>query len=200
MAVRIETLTGAALGEILNDLSVLRLTVFAEWPYLYAGDMVYEADYLATFAATPDAVVVAAFDGARIVGAATAAPLTGHTNAFVPLFTAHGFDPDKIFYCGESVLLSAYRGRGIGHAFFDRREAHARRLNAEGAGFTHITFCGVVRPDDHPMKPRDYRPLDAFWRKRGYEPIPGLIAAFPWRDIGQTAETEKPMQFWMKAI
>ena len=66
--------------------------------------------------------------------------------------------------------------------------------------FTHITFCGVVRPDDHTLKPRDYRPLDAFWMKRGYARAEGLTTKFAWKDVDQPAETEKLMQFWMKAL
>jgi GNAT superfamily N-acetyltransferase len=200
MTVAIETLTGAALGAALDDLSRLRIRVLHEWPYLYEGDMDYERGYLAQFAATPDSIIVAARDGDSLVGAATAAPLAGHTDGFVPLFEAHGFDPEAVFYCGESVLLPAYRGQGLGHAFFDHRERHARALVAGGARFSHVTFCGVVRPGDHPMRSTGYRPLDGFWRKRGYEPVAGLVGSLAWRDIGHTSETEKAMQFWMKPL
>jgi GNAT superfamily N-acetyltransferase len=200
MAITIEPLSGVALSSAIPVVSRLRLTVFREWPYLYDGDAAYEADYLATFAAHPDAIIIAARDGDTIVGAATAAPLAGHTDEFVPLFESHGYDPEAIFYCGESVLLSAYRGQGIGHAFFDQREAHARALNARGYHFTHATFCGVVRAGDDPRKPADYRPLDSFWRKRGYQPVPGLIGHYDWREIGHTEETRKDMQFWLKTL
>ena len=44
-------------------------------------------------------------------------------------------------YFGESVLLPEYRGQGIGHAFFDAREEHAR---AEGANAA--CFASVIRP------------------------------------------------------
>ena len=30
--------------------------------------------------------------------------------------------------------------------------------------------------------------------------VPGLMAHFSWKDIGEDAETEKPMQFWLKAL
>ena len=200
MAITIEPLSGAALSSAIPVVSGLRLTVFREWPYLYDGDTAYEGDYLATFAAHPDAIIIAARDGDTIVGAATAAPLAGHTDEIVPLFESHGYDPEAIFYCGESVLLSAYRGQGIGHAFFDHREAHARALNARGYHFTHATFCGVLRADDDPRKPADYRPLDGFWRKRGYQPVPGLIGHYDWREIGHAEETRKDMQFWIKTL
>ena len=200
MTVRIETLAGSRLSASLGELSALRLRIFREWPYLYDGDATYEADYLQTFATASDAMIVGAFDGNEMVGAATAAPLAGHSDAFVPLFEAHGYDPVTVFYCGESVLLPPYRGQGIGHAFFDHREANARRLNGNGAAFSYVTFCGVVRPATDPRMPADYRPLDGFWRKRGFAPVTGMTGTYDWREIGTQDETPHTMQFWLKAL
>ncbi len=196
MSIAVEPLTGPALVAALPDLARLRITVFRDWPYLYDGSLADEHSYVEKFAASPGAVIVAARDGATIVGAATAAPMAGHADAFAAPFRARGFDIARIGYFGESVLLTAYRGRGIGLAFFAAREAHARTL----PGVTHTVFCGVVRPDDHPRRPAGYVPLDAFWRKRGYEKLDGLVGSFDWLDIGDTAKTAKPMQFWMKAL
>ena len=36
----------------------------------------------------------------------------------------------------ESVLLPAWRGRGMGHRFFDLREEHARSLGRRWAAFS----------------------------------------------------------------
>ena len=91
--------------------------------------------------------------------------------------------------------MPEYRGRGVGHAFFDAREAHARRL-----GFTHSAFCAVRRPEDHPARPASHTPLDPFWRARGYAPLEGVIATFRWKDIGERGETPKPLQFWMRRL
>jgi len=200
MAVRIANLVGPAIRSALDELSAIRISVFREWPYLYDGDASYEADYLATFSQSPDAIVVCAWDGGAMIGAATAAPLKGHTSAFVPLFEAHGYDPAEVFYCGESVLLPDYRGQGLGHAFFDHREAHARSLNAAGARFNYSTFCGVVRSSSDPRAPSGYRPLDGFWRKRHYAPVPGMTGTYDWREVGGVDEVAHAMQFWIRAF
>ena len=42
--------------------------------------------------------------------------------------------------------------------------------------------------------------LDAFWRKRGYAPLPGVVAHFAWKDLYQPEESDKPLQFWMRAL
>jgi len=104
-------------------------------------------------------------------------------------------DITQIYYFGESVLLPAWRRRGLGHQFFDRREARAREL-----GFAMASFCAVVRPADHPARAADYSPLDPFWRGRGFTPVEGLIGEFRWKDMGEAAETGHAMQFWVKPL
>ncbi len=189
-------LTGSALQAALPALARLRITVFRDFPYLYDGSVAYEETYLSTFASGAGAICVAAFDGREIVGASTGAPMAEHASAFGSPFKAQGYDISKVFYCSESVLLKSHRGHGLGHAFFDQREAHARNLG----GFTHVTFSSVVRPADHPLRPANYQPLDAFWTKRGYTKAEGLIGEYTWKDIDQPDETAKQMQFWIKAL
>ncbi|MGE0516935.1 MAG: N-acetyltransferase family protein [Hyphomicrobiaceae bacterium] len=196
MTIEVSRLTGADVAAVVDDLARLRIEIFRAWPYLYDGSYDYERAYFANFIASHGAIVVVARDGDQIVGAATAAPMGQHADAFADPFETLGYDISCLFYLGESVLLPDYRRRGVGHTFFDHREAHARELG----GFTHATFCAVVRPTDHPACPPDYRPLDAFWRKRDYAPAPGIVGSFTWRDVGDAEETAKPMQYWMKAL
>ena len=195
-AIRAVPLTGADLLPALPALAQLRIAVFADFPYLYDGSLAYEQEYLAKFAAAKGAVCIVAYDGREIVGASTGAPMIEHADEFGDPFKKSGYDISKIFYCGESVLLHSHRGFGLGHAFFDGREAQGRKLG----GFTHSTFCRVVRPDDHPLKPKDYVPLDGFWKKRGYAPVDELVASYNWKDLDQPKETAHKMQFWMREL
>lgn len=198
-AIAIEALTGERLQAALPDLGRLRMSVFRDFPYLYDGTAENEARYLERFARADRAVIVAAIDrraGDRVVGVATAAPLAGEDPRFREPFETAGLDPSRVFYFAESVLDPAWRGHGVGHRFFDERERHARSFG----DYDHAAFCAVVRPPDHPARPDDYSPLDIFWEKRGYRRVPGLIAHFGWKDIGDAAETDKPMQFWMRRL
>ncbi|OED46874.1 GNAT family N-acetyltransferase [Rhodobacteraceae bacterium (ex Bugula neritina AB1)] len=195
MAIRVEAMTGAALEATLDDVARLRIAVFRAWPYLYDGDPAYERAYLQSYRDSERAVVVGAFDGDTLVGASTGAPLADHADDFAAAFDGTGIDLAQVFYCAESVLLPEYRGYGVGHGFFDAREAHARKH-----GFSKTAFCGVQRPMDHPLRPDTYAPLDPFWRKRGYEPLEGAIAQFSWKDVDQAEETEKPLQFWIRDL
>lgn len=182
-------------GALLDALAALRIEVFRAYPYLYEGSLDYERSYLASYAQSSRSTLVVARDGDRVVGAATALPLAEHGEELVPAFLAQGLTPSAFYYFGESVLLPAYRGRGVGHAFFDHREASAREH-----GFTKCCFCAVERPANHPARPVDYTPLDAFWNKRGYHKHPELTVTFSWHDLGEARESEKRMVFWLKEL
>ena len=195
MSLRVAPIGGDALEAALPELARLRITVFRAYPYLYDGDEAYEQDYLRHYAESPGAILVGAWDGDRLVGAATGAPMEDHAAEFAKPFAEQGHDLAEIFYCGESVLLPEYRGHGIGHAFFDHREAQGRAL-----GRRLSCFCAVIRPEGHPARPEGYSPLDAFWTKRGYAKAPGLVTEFSWKEVGASEETAKPMQFWMRTL
>lgn len=192
----LKRLSGAALKQYIPELASLRIEVFRDFPYLYDGDTEYEAKYLQTYIQCPESVIVLAFDGDKVVGASTGIPLKFETEEVKAPFLKAGLNIDKIFYCGESVLISKYRGKGAGVAFFDHREDHARELG----GYEFSCFCGVQRTDDHPRRPIGYKPLDNFWRKRGYEKHPELQTTFSWKEIGEAYESPKPMTFWMKSL
>ncbi|WP_447763514.1 GNAT family N-acetyltransferase [Sphingopyxis panaciterrae] len=195
MTIDVVPVTGAGLAELIPALARLRIAIFRDFPYLYDGDLAYEAEYLADFARAEGAVIVVARDGTDIVGAATAAPLASQDRAWQDPLAAAGFDLARTFYFGESVLLASHRGRGIGHAFFDHREAQAR---AHGA--SHAAFCSVIRAAYHPARPTSYRPLDTFWRARGYAPLPGTTTRFAWKCVGDAEERSHELQYWTAAL
>jgi GNAT superfamily N-acetyltransferase len=197
-ALEIKVLPGSdsAFSAALPALARLRIEVFREFPYLYDGDEAYEQEYLRTYLECAHSVVVLVMDKGQVVGASTGLPLSFETEACQRPFRDSGQDPATIFYCGESVLLPDYRGRGVYRAFFDGREQHARALG----GFTRIVLCGVERPADHPRRPVDYAPLDPVWRHFGYHKRDDLRASFSWKDVDQPQTSEKSLVFWEKSL
>ena len=192
---RIETVHGDAARQHLADVAALRIAVFRSWPYLYEGDLEYEHEYLSTYVASPRGVFVLAFDGERVIGASTGVPLADDAPAFQQPFDAQGIDVGGVFYFGESVLLPAYRGRGIGHAFFDAREAHARALG----GFEMTTFAAVNRDAGDPRRPAGHRDNDVFWTKRGYSKQAGLTMQWDWNEV-ERGECAHALTFWTRPL
>lgn len=191
----LRALKGKDLTAHLDEVARLRLSVFRAWPYLYDGTLDYERDYVRSYLDTPGALLIGAFDGTVLVGASTSTLMEDQAASFSGLLTRIGIAAEQILYGPESVLLPPYRGRGLGHRFFDLREAHARAL-----GRSHVAFCSLVRAQDHPQRPEDARSNDAFWLGRGYAPLPGITAEFAWRDVGERAESVKTLQFWLRRI
>lgn len=190
------TKTGATIASVFDDLAQLRITVFRVFPYLYEGSIDYEKEYLKVYTESENSFLFAVYDGSTMVGATTCIPLIDETPEVQEPFVNAGINLENVFYFGESILLSDYRGLGLGHRFFGEREAHARSFDT-----CKITsFCSVVRPENHPLKPVDYKPLDKFWAKKGYQKEPSLKSKFEWLDIGEQHSTQKEMIYWIKQL
>ena len=193
MSIEIRRVTGAGVMDYLEDAARLRITVFREFPYLYDGDADSEREYLGHYGECPRSVLVLAICDGAVAGVSTGLPLAEADESFQAPFLKAGMPPGQWFYCGESVLDRAWRGKGIGHRFFDERETHAREL-----GFTKTCFCSVKREAGHPLCPEDYRSNDAFWTKRGYVKRPELCARFSWKQVDSAEEVENELVFWTR--
>lgn len=189
------TVFGAELEPWLSAVAELRIRVFRDFPYLYDGSLEYERRYLQTYLDSDTSICVLALQGDEVVGAATGLAMRDEDGAFQQPIIDAGFNLDAVFYCAESVLLPAYRGRGIYRHFFAEREAQARRLQLR-----HSVFCAVQRSENHPLKPAGYQSLDSIWRRYGYQSLPGVAAQFPWQDVDADQTTQKTLSFYHKHL
>src|SRR5687768_18388484 len=115
---RRELAIGFDIAELIPQLGQLRIDVFQDFPYLYAGSLEYEQKYLHAYTHNPLSMAFCVFDGDQLVGATTGMPLSSKSTDIQQPFIDRGLNTDEIFYFGESILLPDYRGRGIGHLFF----------------------------------------------------------------------------------
>ena len=191
----ISTHTGQAARPFLGEIARLRIAVFREFPYLYDGSLGYEMNYLEGYVSSDHSLIVLANCGADIVGVSTGIPLAVADEVFRKPVESAGLDPGDIYYFGESVLLPDFRGQGLGHRFFDEREKHAAKL-----GFRSTGFFSVIRADNHPLQPPQYRSNNVFWQKRGYYPQDAIIARFPWNQLQEPQETLHELVFWLKTL
>lgn len=196
MTLTTEIHRGADAAPHLQEVARLRTTVFREWPYLYEGDVAYETQYLQRYATCPDFLLVLARANGEVVGASTGQPLAAESAEFKTPFEAAGEPVGAYFYCGESVVLPAWRGHGFGRAFFAARESHARDL----PGIRHTCFCAIERPLPDSRRPPDHRELHSFWKGLGYNRHPSLAASLEWKEIGQSQEVAHTLPFWIKTL
>ncbi|MCP1625477.1 hypothetical protein J2T47_004233 [Pseudomonas nitroreducens] len=196
MPIEFRLLSGDAIRPFIDDLARLRITVFREYPYLYDGSPEYEAGYLDSHVRSAWSLCVLVIDEGRVVGASTGLPLPDESEALQQPFLVQGWNPERIFYFGESLVLPEYRSADLELHFFEERERFARSLDR----FDWCAFCALRRQPDHFARPASYRSPDAFWLQRGFTPQPSLQTEYHWRDIGEQRETAKSMMFWLKDL
>lgn len=194
MGTTVRRLSPAEIKTEIQTLARLRIEVFREFPYIYDGSNEYEVKYLKKYLDSSRAGLVGAFDEKTIIGVASCLPLVDEDSVVQKPFIEKGFDLNKVFYFGESVLKKKYRGQGIGKLFFQEREKWARSFGQ----YDVTTFCAVKRPVEHPLRPAGYKSLDEFWISQGYTKHPELHTEFSWQDIGEKKENLKKMVFWLK--
>lgn len=190
----------------LNDLGRLRIEIFRDFPYLYAGRMEYESDYTNMYKECRNSFFTVVTDGEQVIGISTAVPLIETAEIIHSCFSEAGKDLHDFFYFGESVLDPHYRGRGIYKALFDAREEEAKRQ-----GYKYATFIAVMRDQDDPAKPQNYQPLDETWTRYGYQRL-NLYITIPYPTVARTSPATQKMlnnegdivphnlQFWYKEL
>jgi len=194
--IQIVPFKGKEVAKLIPEIAKLRIEVFAEYPFLYEGDLDYEKRYLNKFTEMEDSIAVAAFDGKKLVGVSTGYPFRCEDEALQKVFLDSGRNPDEYFCYGESVLLKPYRGQGLANAFYSEREKHVREMGR----FSKICFFTSKRPEDDPRRPADYRPLDGLWKKWGFIKHDHLVGKVSYKEIGESAESPKEMVFWIKEL
>ena len=166
----IRSFIGASIQPYLASIARLRLEVFRDFPYLQQGTLEDEIAIIQQHVECPHAIAVVVFDGSTIVGVSTGMPANQQSEEFQKVLREHQIEPQGCFLFSESVLLKQYRGRGIGHHFYDLREDHVKQLKT----YDSICFFTVARSQNDPQRPIDYLPLTDFWTKRGYMLCPHI--------------------------
>lgn len=178
-----------------DDIAHLRITIFKEYPYLYLGTLVYEREYLEAYAESPRSFVLIVEHEGRIVGASTGLPMSDTEESIQGPMRQHGYNPETIYYSGETLLLPGYREHGLGKLIFAQVEQYAQQIGVEW-----VSFLTVIRPPDHPLRPVNYREPDSLWLSNGCQKLAGLTTTMRWRDIDQKDETDHQLQYWLKKI
>lgn len=195
MQIKIHQATSDDIEKYVEQLGQLRIEVFKEWPYLYEGDLNYEREYLKSYVTAKDAVCFLLRQDQEVIGASTAIAMSEADKAFAAPLKNLGYPLEKVMYFGESIIQKDYRGGGWGAKFFASREEFARQK-----GYSYCVFCSVERPDDHPLRPAGYRPLNQFWQRLGYREHPDAKVEFRWKSIGDQQQSVHRLTLWSKKL
>lgn len=193
--VEIKALKGAEARKYVDDIADMRISMFKEYPYLYDGSIEYEREYLETYFKSENSIILLVFDKDKVVGFSNVIPFVEETAELKKPFEGNKLDVKDYLYIGEVMLKDRYRGKGLLRKFFEHHENYAKEH-----GYPYLTFITSKRPDNHPMKPSDYRELGPIWEHFGYSLDDRLVAEFKWKQIDTGKEEENSLSFWVKEV
>jgi hypothetical protein len=187
--IKIRTLIGPGIKTYIQSIAKVRQMVLSEIPYLQLGGPETDLKYLKHISLSKDSIAVLVFDGSKIIGVSTGAPLSEELPGFQEPFIKRGLPVDDYYYFGFSALLKPYRSRGIAHHFFNLREEHVRHLKR----FNKICFTSLIPPKGL-VRPTEQTNLETFWQKRGYVEHPEMKCLYPILD----SHFSIALKFWIK--
>lgn len=193
----LKAFTGAQARSFSKEIADLRITLFAEYPYLYAGNQAHEQEYLETYFKSQTARILLLFDKARIVGFSNSLLLSEETREVQHDFRAKGFNLSDYLYIGEGMLLPEYRRQNIIKiaGAFTYHQARARQC-----GSNHLLFMTVDRPEDHPRKPVGYQSLEPIWTHYGFKQMEDMKVALTWTQIDTGRDEANTLSLWSKNL
>ncbi len=199
-ALRFETHLGQEIIPYVKDVATMRIEGFREFPYLYEGNMAYEEKYLEGYAKEPRAMLIRVLEGDKLAAVATATPLDSSSDIVAEAperFEARGHDPKTFYYYAEIIVKKAYRGRGIAEMIYREREHRARQW-----GYRNVCLAVVKRPDDHPLRPADYKSPERIFERDGFVKT-SIEIVYNWPTILPNGKVEKKdnlMVFWSRSL
>ena len=200
MAVSIQILKGAEIRPYVHVLAEMRMREFYNFPYLYVGNTEEEIQFSAGYPNEKDSILLLVFDDDRPVGLCSGIPFSS-TMEFIQEMKQHahiqGVDLEEAYYLGEIIIEKEHRKMGTvfkaGKQFFDEvQKMRYKRI----AGIT------AIRPEDHPLRPQDYRDTDKIWPRMGFQKTSAILSFdYSTRQAdGSIRSQENPMALWVKKI
>lgn len=190
-------LIGPEAKKYVTDIANIRIQVFKEFPYLYAGTLEYEQEYSDYFSKDERAILIAAMQDERIIGFITGMPLSLEnplTKDVAQKLLAKGLtDISHYYYLGEAIVLAEYRKPLLIYNLF-------KKFKEETKNFTYqkIGILTVIRDKNHPLRPAGYRSIESILKYFKFHPT-DIIIDFEWPTFQASGEIENaanPMLFW----
>jgi hypothetical protein len=194
--IHVRSFTGLGLRPYIHSVAKLRLEVFKEYPYFKDPDLAEEMRHLRKISCCKESISVLIFDGTTLVGVSIGYPLESAEPSLLGVWKGRHQEISSYFYFENPALLKHYRGRGIGHHFFDAKEAHVVHYKK----YKHICFCAPESLECVPDRPSDFISPSDFWRKRGYIHHPEIKGTLSWKKNGEAHPKEHRMSFWVKDV
>lgn len=178
----------------------MRIKEFANYPYLYDGNMDYEKEYLTYYTKNEHSMLILVKEKNKVIACATSTPLS----VFIDFFgdSRNSFERaskniDQFYYYGEIIILPQYRNLGLGNQIYNKRLEYAKSL-----AYKNVAIITVVRPSDHKLKPNNYIETYGLFEKQGFKPngITCENSYLTFVECGVSKEKLNLMKYWEKEL
>lgn len=187
--IKYEILQGEKIQSRLSEIIILCDTIYRQYPYLYNGDDAGYTEYVRSYSASPNSVVILAFANDEAIGIAMGMPMKETREYYTAPFTAHYMDVNDIFYLGEFGIKPEHHQLGISFDMYRQFEEIVRATQK----FSTIAFWEILNP----MKCEE---LHQAYRATGFSYHPELSFELWWQNIGETNESAHLAQYWIKSL
>lgn len=174
----------------------MRMSIFREYPYFYAGDLKTEAEYVEIYTKSPRSIFVLAKEGKKVIGLVTGIPLQDMDEDLTAPIKKAVLDLQPIYYLGEILLLKEFRGKGIGYQMYKAFEKTVRGQHC----YTMIAIIRIDEKQNHAKKPKDYKSLQEFWTRLGFVEDLNLSLKVPYQEIDHADKTSHTFYYSLKKI
>ena len=195
MTMESKILHGGDVRPYLEDIAQMRISMFREFPYLYAGYIEYEREYLENYFKSDTSTILLVFDEGEVVAFSSSILLADELDEIKRPFLDRNLPVEEYLYIGEMMIKPEYRGKGLLRKFFESQESYAKQN-----GYQHAVFMTVKRDKNHPARPIEYKEIDPIWRHFGYERMQGIFIAMPWQRVDTGKEEMNYLDVWYKDI
>ncbi len=194
----IKAFRGESITPYIKDITDLSITIYKEYPYLYEGTEEEYLPFIEHYTHSNYGIACLLFDDAKPIGVAIGMPMNEMREKYKqPFISARPQDNcDEIFYLGEFLLLKAYRGQGFGKQMYLELE----HLIKENESLKKICFCKIDESDQNPLMPKNYRPLDGFWKKLGFGKCDDITVTVYWRNVFEENDSPHKMVYLLKSL
>ncbi|MEN9343505.1 MAG: hypothetical protein RLZZ453_292 [Chlamydiota bacterium] len=191
--IHVRSFSGQSLAPYTHSLMRLRHEVLKDYPYFEEVDPQLEIAYMKRLLSSRASMSVLVFDNTTLVGGAFGSPLEEENSSIHQPLIDKGLNISEYYFLSEVLLLKPYRGRGIGHHFFDARESFAEQLHR----FKYLCFYAPVQQEPSPS---DFVPMHDFWRKRGYIHHAEMQFSLKIKRVDLLHPQDTYFTFWIKPL
>ncbi len=195
-ALKMFSLSGREGLSYIDGFARLRIDIFAEYPYLYKGDLESEREYISSYLSSPLGRIYALFDGPEPVGMLTCGPMSAEPEYMVCAFEKGSAKASESFYLGDMLLRKEYRGQGLFPLFFN-----SAKLFAQENSFRTLSLMCIVNSEDDVGRPKNFRDVVGLCFKLGFRKLAGASIDLDWPSIScGGAEKTHTLQFYIKDL